>query len=102
MVDVSPLTALLALKELFVKHVSAVSLQHLAHLPLRKLTIERLKDSERLDGVLPRMSSTLRKLTLDSLQGSSILSSVAELQGLHEVHLSLVHELSTLKPVGQL
>ena len=72
------------------------------HLPLRQLTVYDLRDSEQLGGVLPRMSSTLRKLTLENFPGFTDLSSVAELQELEELALIINYNVRTLEPVGQL
>ena len=87
---------------LFVADVSATSLQRLDNLPLRLLTVYNLRDSEKFGGVLPRMSSTLRKLTLENFPGFTDLSSVAELQELEELALIINYNVRTLEPVGQL
>ena len=77
-------------------------MQRLADLPLRLLSVQRLRDSEKLGSALPRMSSTIRSLTLYDLPGTSDLSSVAELQELEELTLTLGGNIRSLKHVGQL
>ena len=52
--------------------------------------------------MLPRLSSTLRSLTLYDLPGTSDLASVAELSELEELTVTLGANLRILEPVGQL
>ena len=81
-VDVSPLGDLLKLQDLLVCFVSAESLQRLAHLSLRVLSVQGLRQVNLPGGVLPRLSTTLRELTLNEPNGVSDLSSLGELRGL--------------------
>ena len=101
--DVSALASMQRLEELHLVDVYSASLQSLNHLPLKQLTVLRLRDGEDLGGMLPRMSTTLRKLDLEDLSGIVNLSQLSELQELRELRLVCAHNVQpTLEPLGQL